>query len=136
MGQGARFVVIGGLGTALYVGLFWVFALMMGTQSANISSWVLATVLGNLLHRRYTYGVRGGHLRRTDNVVTFATALVELAASAALLEAFSGAGALSQGGLVVLGTVVGGALRFVLNRVWFARSAPNMNVAAAVDASS
>lgn len=135
LGQGVRFVVVGGIGTALYVGLFWLFALVMGTQSANVTSWILATLAGNLLHRRYTYGVRGTHLRRTDNVVTFATALVELAASALLLELFAGAGSLSQGGLVVLGTIVGGAMRFLLNRLWFARPAPAGAVPAADPAS-
>lgn len=123
LGQGVRFVIVGGIGTTLYVGLYWLFAIVMGPQIANISSWILATLLGNLLHRRFTYGVTGSQLRHTDNIVTFATALVELVVVAVLLEIFSGVGALSQGGLVVIGTIVGGVMRFVMNRLWFARPA-------------
>lgn len=123
-GQLVRFALVGGVGTALYVGLFWVFALWMSSQAANIVSWVIATVVGNLIHRRFTYGVSGAHLRGMDGVVTFVTALAELGASSLLLAVFEGASSVEQGGLVVLGTIVGGLLRFVLNYWWFSRTEP------------
>jgi putative flippase GtrA len=120
--QMVRFVVVGALGTALYVGLFWVFSLAMGSQLANATSWIVSTLLGNLVHRRFTYGVAGAQLRGLDGVVTFGTALAELGVSSLLLAIWPGATSLEQSGMVVLGTMIGGCLRFSLNHLWFSRT--------------
>ncbi len=120
--QMLRFILVGALGTTLYVGLFWVLSLVMGTQLANVLSWITSTLLGNLGHRRFTYGVTGAQLRGADGVVTFGTALAELGVSSLLLAIWPGATSLEQSGMVVLGTMLGGCIRFALNHVWFARS--------------
>ncbi|MFN8096736.1 MAG: GtrA family protein [Dermatophilaceae bacterium] len=120
--QMLRFILVGALGTALYVGLFWALSQVMGSQLANVISWVSSTLLGNLGHRRFTYGVTGGQLRGTDGLVTFGTALAELGVSSLLLAIWPGATSLEQSGMVVLGTMIGGCVRFALNHVWFART--------------
>ncbi|WP_344080970.1 GtrA family protein [Nostocoides veronense] len=121
-GQFLRFVLVGGVGTVLYVGFYWLARLVTSQQPANVLSWTIATVLGNLLHRRYTYGVRGSHRQNADAIITFGTALVELLVAAALLARWPEANGWQQSAIVVLGTAIGGTARFVLNLIWFRRT--------------
>jgi putative flippase GtrA len=119
--QFARFVVVGGLSTALY-GIVFLSAQGLGGQLANFIGAVLSTMLANELHRRLTFhaGERvswftaqweGGGLA----VIGLVTTSLTLAGLNAL---FGDVPPLLQFAMVVAVTGAIGAIRFVALRAW------------------
>lgn len=125
--QFSRFVVVGGLSSALYAVLFLALA-GAGSQTANLVGAVASTVLANELHRRMTFRAGGRVSWLTAQLEGGGLAVIGLVATSTALSAagtlFGTTTALQQ--LLLIGTVTGavGALRFVALRAWVFRPAP------------
>ncbi|NNG19285.1 hypothetical protein HJ590_06755 [Naumannella sp. ID2617S] len=117
-----RFVAVGTAGTALYVGLFAVAQLVLSTTLATVAAFSVSTVLTNLAHRRVTYGVRRASGAAVDSLVAFGTTLIGLALSTVLTNAVDGLGVAYQVPMLIAGTAAGGAIRFVLMKLWLTRA--------------
>jgi putative flippase GtrA len=119
-GQFARFVLVGGLSSAVYALLFAALAAPMGSLAANVLGSAASSVLANELHRRLTF--------RAGERVAWLTAQVEGGALAAagivatsvalgwLTSAVGPTDVVVQ--LLLVGTVTGaiGLLRFAVLR--------------------
>ena len=117
VGQLARFGVVGGGASGLQLATYAFLADSVGSQPANVASWLVSTLMATELHRRFSFG---GSLSGTesDHVVGIATSLLTLLLSAAALAALDDpSGAVGVLALVVVNGLVGG-LRFVILRWW------------------
>lgn len=123
LGSALRFVAVGTSGTALQVALFALAQLVLSTTAANLSAFAVSTVITNLVHRRVTYGVRRARGAGLDSVVAFGTTLIGLALSTVLTNCVEGFGTAWQLPMIVVGTAIGGALRYLLMKWWLARRA-------------
>lgn len=121
-GQFARFVVVGGISSALYAVLF-VLLDALGDQPANLAGAVASSVLANELHRRLTF-------RAGERVSWFAAqwegGALALAGIVATGLALGWLDALTDSGsaavrVLLIGAVTGaiGLVRFVALRVLF-----------------
>lgn len=119
--QFARFVVVGGLSSALYAVLFIAFD-SMGDQPANLVGAVGSTLLANELHRRLTFHADGRVSWFTAQWEGGGLAVVGLVAtSLALAGAHQLLGDTSwQVNVLLIGGVTGliGLVRFVALRAW------------------
>lgn len=126
----ATYVLIGTLGTGAYIGLYFVLDLLLprsvpaGPRVATVVAWFVATIGTNLVHRRVTFAVTTPRRRGVDAAVQFATSLLGLGASAAMIEASHMWGAAWHAPMLVAGTALGGVVRFVAMRIWFDTRAP------------
>ena len=108
----ARFVVIGGLNTVVAYGLFAAFELASGGHYllSLALSYLLATILAFVLHRRFTFGVSGRAGVVADFLRFESVYVVMLALNAVLLPLLvevAGWGSLpAQAAIVVVTTVV------------------------------
>jgi len=140
-GQGLRFAVVGSLATVLQLGLYAFLSGSIGAQLANISAWLISTMVATAGHQRYTFGsVIGLGVRRapeqagrtsggwrtrpaggsgeSDQLVGMLTSLTGLGLSSVVLAVLDQpAGLIGTIALVAVNTVVG-AMRFLALRWW------------------
>ena len=83
----ARFLVIGGINTVVAYGLFAAFVTAFGGRYllSLLLSYLFATVLAFVLHRRFTFAVSGRASLTTDFLRFESVYVVMLAANAVLL---------------------------------------------------
>jgi putative flippase GtrA len=115
--QLSRFAVVGGSAGLVQLALYAFLADSIGSQPANVGSWLASTVLATEAHRRFSFrsGAAPGHGDHTVGVLTSALTLaLGTAALAALSDPTGTAGVLA---LVAVNGAVG-ALRFVALRWW------------------
>lgn len=127
VGELARFACVGGGSGLLQLSTYAFLADSVGSQVANVLSWLVSTLVATELHRRFSFG---GSLSgaESDHVVGVVTSLVTLLLSAAALAALNDpSGAAGVLALVVVNGVVG-VLRFVVLRWWMVgrRRAPTI----------
>jgi putative flippase GtrA len=119
-GQFARFVLVGGLSSAVYALLFAVLTDPVGSVAANVLGSVASSVLANELHRRLTFhaGERIDWLTaQWEGGALAAAGIVATSAALAWLTSVVGSpGVVVQ--LLLVGAVTGaiGMLRFVALR--------------------
>ena len=117
VGQLARFGVVGGGAGVLQLVAYAFLADSVGSQPANIASWLVSTLAATELHRRFSFGGSNSGTER-DHAVGIVTSLVALLLSAVALAALDDpTGAAGVLALVVVNGVVGG-LRFLVLRWW------------------
>ena len=108
----ARFVVIGGVNTVVAYGLFAAFEAAFGGRYllSLLLSYIVATVLAFVLHRRYTFAVVGRASLVADFLRFESVYVVMLAANAVLLPVlveFAGWSSLgAQAAIVVVTTIM------------------------------
>ena len=116
------FFLVGTIGTGGYIGLYWALAHWWDPQPATVVAWFAATVATNVAHRRLTFTVTTERRRILDAVVQFATSLLGLAVSTALIQGTRGWGSAWHIPSLVLGTGLAGILRFACMKLWLDRS--------------
>jgi putative flippase GtrA len=134
-GQGLRFAMVGTLATLTQLGLYYFLSGSVGSQLANVVSWLVSTLVANAAHQRYTFGVshRGGgrgsvrNSGESDQVVGLLTSLAGLGVSSVVLGLLAEpTGVWGTVALVAVNATVGG-LRFLVLRWWFTdRRAPGV----------
>lgn len=132
LGQFARFGVVGGGSSVLQMAAYAFLADSIGSQPANVVSWLASTLLATELHRRFSFrgplsGAEGDHV--VGVVTSLAALLLGAATLAALGDPSETAGVLA---LMAVNVLVG-ALRFVVLRWWMVgRTGPIVAQAPAV----
>ncbi len=117
--QLVRFAGVGGLATAVQLGLFAALLLVLPQVWANVISWAASTLLANAAQRSVTFGVHSADSARLDLAVSTAFSTLALATSwIALAELSPTDPVLSVAVLLGVNTVVG-LTRFVALRWWF-----------------
>ena len=126
LGQFARFVLVGGLSSAVY-GLLFVLLRGLGEVPANLIGAALSSVLANEMHRRLTFraGERVSFLTgQVEGGALSIAGLVSTSVALAWLTAVSDTDdPLVQFGLVALVTATIGTIRFIALR-WLFRARP------------
>jgi putative flippase GtrA len=117
-----RFVTIGAISTAAYVGLFVSFRGSVGAQVANLLALLITAVANTAANRRLTFGVRGreGAARHQgQGLVVFGIGLALTSGSLAALHAMSARpAAWLEIGVLVTANLAATLVRFVLLRRW------------------
>jgi glycosyltransferase involved in cell wall biosynthesis len=117
-----RFVAIGAISTAAYVGLFVSFRGSVGAQVANLLALLITAVANTAANRRLTFGVRGreGAARHQgQGLVVFGIGLALTSGSLAALHAMSARpAAWLEIGVLVTANLAATLVRFVLLRRW------------------
>lgn len=123
VGQLLRFGVVGGGASVLQLATYAFLADSIGSQPANIVSWLVSTLAATELHRRFSFGgSRSG--TESDHVIGMVTSLVTLLLSAVALTALNDpSGTAGLLALVLVNGVVGG-MRFVVLRWWMVGRSP------------
>ncbi len=117
VGQLARFGVVGGGASVLQLVAYAFLADSVGSQPANIASWLVSTLAATEFHRRFSFGGSNSGTE-SDHAIGIVTSLVTLLISAVALAALDDpTGAAGVLALVVVNGVVGG-LRFLVLRWW------------------
>jgi putative flippase GtrA len=116
--QAIRFAAVGSTATVTQLGLYYFLSGSVGSQLANVISWLIATVLANAAHQRYTFGVTG-RTGESDQLIGLLTSLAGLGVSSAVLALLAQpTGAAGTVALIAVNAGVG-ALRFAALRWWF-----------------
>ncbi len=116
--QFARFLAVGVLNTVLFLGIYLTFRIVASATIANALSTILTTVAGTRLNGKMTFGITG-HIRLSHHVKSFAVTGLGIAiTSGAITTIAVGQGELSELTVLVLASMVAGAVRFVLLRYW------------------
>ena len=118
----ARFGVVGGGSTVIQLALYAFLAADLGSQLANIVSWLAATLLATEGHRRFTFAA-GRATTEGDHVIGLATSLAALALSSLTLAALGNPSAIVGVVALVAVNAAVGLLRFVALRRWMLRPA-------------
>ncbi|WP_395725337.1 GtrA family protein [Nakamurella sp.] len=117
VGQLARFGLVGGGASLVQLATYTFLADSVGSQPANVASWLASTLVATELHRRFSFGGSGSGIEG-DHAVGILTSLLTLLLGAAALATLNDpsdtAGVLA---LVAVNALVGG-LRFVVLRWW------------------
>jgi putative flippase GtrA len=119
--QLGRYALIGGVGTGLNVVLFLVARLWLSAVPANVIAIVLSTLVTTEANRRFTFHAGHGHRWRTilQNVGTMAFYAFYGSAVLMLLGAVvNSPSPLVESGAVAAASVLGGAARFSVMRLW------------------
>lgn len=115
--QLARFGVVGGAASVVQLALYGFLADGVGSQPANVVSWLMSTLLATEAHRRYSFRTSGDGVD-SDHVVGIATSLVTLLLSTVALAALDDPdGSTGVLALVAVNAAVG-LLRFAALRWW------------------
>ena len=131
--QALRYLVVGMSGSVLYIGAYVALELVMTPTLANLIAWLISTVLCNAAHRRLTFGISGGRSAGLDAVFGLLTCVIGLLLSTVAVSLVSASSDLVQVSALLIGSGVGGAVRFLLLRWWFARGAVSPTPTAAVE---
>jgi putative flippase GtrA len=121
IGQIGRFVISGGLATALNVAVYWVVAVPLRVEPllANLLGYLAAMVSGYVLHSRWSFK---GHGRRDDPVRTtsrfFIVSLVSLGLNSLWVWLLTDFFALAPSWPIIPMLVVTPLVTFALNRRW------------------
>ena len=133
----ARFGIVGAASTILHLGLFALFAstlVGLGSQSANVTALLLATIANTAANRRWTFGVRGGEgvaRHHAQALLVFAlTWGVSAAAIAGVHALWPGAPVLMETVIVGVANVVATVVKFVAMRSWIFVDVPEPDPAA------
>ncbi|MFF4405053.1 glycosyltransferase [Streptomyces sp. NPDC001404] len=116
------FCTVGALSTLAYLGLYTLFRMGMGPQSANALALLLSAVANTAANRRLTFGVRGRERamrQQAQGLVVFAIGLALTSGSLAALGAAGGSA--SHGAelsVLIVANLAATALRFLLLRAW------------------
>jgi putative flippase GtrA len=113
-----RFTAVGSLATATQLGLYALTSGLVGAQVANVTAWLVSTMVGNAAQQRFTFQVPGARAD-SDRAVGLITSLAGLGASSLVLALLAQPDGLPGTiALVVVNTLIG-ALRFFALRWWF-----------------
>ena len=133
----ARFGIVGAASTILHLGLFALLAstlVGLGSQSANVTALLLATIANTAANRRWTFGVRGGEgmaRHHAQALLVFGlTWGVSAAAIAGVHALWPGAPVLMETVVVGVANVVATVVKFVAMRSWIFVDVPEPDPAA------
>ncbi|MEW1655879.1 bifunctional glycosyltransferase family 2/GtrA family protein [Streptomyces sp. NPDC093707] len=116
------FGAVGALCTALYLGLYSLCRLEVGSQLANAVALLVSALVNTAANRRLTFGVRGreGAVRhQAQGLVVFAIGLALTSGSLAALNAATGSPThTSELTVLVAANLAATVLRFLLFRAW------------------
>jgi putative flippase GtrA len=120
--QLVRFAVVGGAATVVQLALYAFLADSIGSQLANVVSWLASTVVATEAHRRYSFGTAGPGAE-ADHAVGALTSVLTLLLGTVTLAAL--ANPTGFAGVLALCAVNGamGLLRFGALRWWMVRRA-------------
>ena len=82
--QGLRFATVGSVATATQLGLYALLSGLVGAQVANVTAWLVSTMVGNAAQQRFTFQVPGARAD-SDRAVGLVTSLAGLGASSLVL---------------------------------------------------
>ena len=129
-----RYFLVGTAGTGAYVGLYLIFAIWWTPGVATVVAWFCSTVATNVVHRRVTFAITTPRRRLLDAMVQFATSLLGLGVSTWMIQATDEWGRGWHAPMLVLGTGIGGVVRFVCMKLWLDRShSPTAHAGVPVD---
>jgi putative flippase GtrA len=122
----ARFLAIGAVSTAAYLGVFWALRAPLGGQGANAAALLLTAVANTAANRRFTFGVRGRTARTRHQIQglgVFAVGLALTSGSLALLHRQdANPGRTGELAVLVAANLAATAARFALLRRWVFRA--------------
>ena len=120
--QLVRFAVVGGAATVVQLALYAFLADSIGSQLANVASWLASTVVATEAHRRYSFGTAGPGAE-ADHAVGALTSVLTLLLGTVTLAALDNPTGFA--GVLALCAVNGamGLLRFGALRWWMVRRA-------------
>jgi len=130
--QLGRYALVGGVGTGLNVVLFLVARTWLSAVPANVVAIVLSTLVTTEANRRFTFQAGHGRRWRTilQNVGTMAFYAFYGSAVLMLLGAVvDNPSAVIESGAVAAASVLGGAARFSVMRLWEFAPAAGLPVA-------
>lgn len=123
-GQVIRFALVGGFTTVLHLGGFALLHALglLGSQGANLTALVIATVVNTALNRRWTFGVRSKEGALLHQLQGFAILLLTWALTAGSLAVLSGVWPAAPTGVQTVAlfaaTVIATVTKFVVMRRW------------------
>jgi putative flippase GtrA len=119
-----RFGVVGVASTLLHLGLFAGLATVvgLGSQTANVTALLLATIANTWANRRWTFGIRGseGSLRhQAQGLLVFAVTWAMTSGALGLVQAaWPGAPVTVETIVIGVANVVATVAKFVAMRSW------------------
>jgi putative flippase GtrA len=116
-----RFVLIGLVSTAAYLGLYLLLRGPLGAQPANLLALLVTAVANTAANRRLTFDVRGRHRavrHQLQGLFVFAIGLGLTAGSLALLHALTDPDQVLELAVLVAANAAATLVRFVLLRAW------------------
>lgn len=114
-----RFAGVGGVATAIQLGLFAALLTVLPQLWANVISWTVSTVVANAANRSVTFGVHGSEGAQRDFLVSGAFSALSLLASVAVLNEVGSDGSLQAVLALVAVNAAVGLARFAGLRWWF-----------------
>ncbi|MFF4735276.1 glycosyltransferase [Streptomyces sp. NPDC001262] len=116
------FCTVGALSTLAYLGLYTLFRMGMGPQSANALALLLSAVANTAANRRLTFGVRGRERAMRQQAQGLVVFTIGLALTSGSLAALGAAGGSASHGaelsVLIVANLAATALRFLLLRAW------------------
>jgi putative flippase GtrA len=116
------FVAIGGVATAVYIGLYLGLRPLLGPQPANDVAWLLTAVLDTAANRVLTFSAaeRVGQVRaQVEGMLVFGLGLALTSGTLAALPALVAApGPALELGALAVANLVAGVVRFAVLRSW------------------
>jgi putative flippase GtrA len=103
---------IGSFATAAQLGLFAVLLPLIGETVANVIAWTVSSVAGNVVKRRFAFGV-DVHSARRDLTVSMLSSLAGLVASIGTLGMVDVEGAVGAVGVMIAVNLTLGGIRFL-----------------------
>jgi putative flippase GtrA len=120
--QALWFVAIGGVATAVYVGLYLGLRPVLGPQPANDVAWLLTAVLDTAANRAVTFTAaeRVGQVRaQVEGMLVFGVGLALTSGTLAVLDVVVAApGPRTELGALAVANLVAGVVRFAVLRLW------------------
>ncbi|HEY5878341.1 MAG TPA: GtrA family protein [Nakamurella sp.] len=112
-----RFGLVGGAASVVQLAMYAFLADSIGSQAANIASWLVSTLVATEAHRRYSFGSTTSGAE-SDHVVGILTSVLTLLLSSVALAALDNpTGTTGVLALIAVNGLVG-VLRFVTLRWW------------------
>lgn len=117
MRQLSRFGVVGGAASVLQLATYTFLTDSVGSQLANVLSWLLSTLAATEAHRRFSFGGSGSGAEG-DHAVGVVTSLLTLVLGAAALTALDDPSGAAGGLTLVAVNGLVGVARFAVLRWW------------------
>ena len=115
--QLVRFGLVGGAASVVQLAMYAFLADSIGSQAANVASWLVSTLVATEAHRRYSFGSTTSGAE-SDHVVGILTSVLTLLLSTVALAALDNpTGATGVLALIAVNALVGVA-RFAALRWW------------------